>query len=570
MLSISSFRPRYDISIDNIILENFKIFNGEHKLEFADINIITGGNNSGKSSLLEFITMLSKGFASSDFPRIDLTLPGKKRKAFDQLLNNQSSKKEIGFGFQYQTEYLDEPIEVRYAFIDGTSFGQENTMMFRSLKLFFKNKNVFSLFSGYFDSEFKEFYSSPNDDNNPGEFKFSMDIDFFSKLSARISNKDFSSLFIYLFNKFGDTWWGELFNEADFNEITYKLDLDDLILEFYRDREVNLADYDTREIIQYGSPETDSETEKYELLSKELQYDDFVKNVLRPFFLELKNHLRQLFYTILIKHDDTFQNVFIPFNEGTKYLDVIRHILDLDTDKNELYYYFYGKEEYAKFLFESLSLFDLNGIPEIKKHFDTGFTVDFVPAKLKSGIKDGAVSRKIKILKDHRNKVNLSEMGSGTWSVFSIILKTIASVIELDQLNYEDSKINRSKENLTSRFRKTIILQEPEAFFHPRWQSKLADFVVKCQNDFGSQFIIETHSEYFIRRIQFLTAQKKVKPEEVQIYYFSNPDKIKKGEQQIRSLHVREDGLMDDDFGEGFFDESTRLTIDLLKLQNQN
>ena len=98
----------------------------------------------------------------------------------------------------------------------------------------------------------------------------------------------------------------------------------------------------------------------------------------------------------------------------------------------------------------------------------------------------------------------------------------------------------------------------------------MADVFYEAAQEYHIQFIIETHSEYLIRKLQYLTAKKKLKPEDTIIYYFNNPDKIPKGEKQVREIRIREDGMMDDDFGEGFFDESTRLTIDLLKLQNKN
>ncbi|MFH1001495.1 MAG: DUF3696 domain-containing protein [Bacteroidota bacterium] len=120
---------------------------------------------------------------------------------------------------------------------------------------------------------------------------------------------------------------------------------------------------------------------------------------------------------------------------------------------------------------------------------------------------------------------------------------------------------------------KLILVEEPEAFLHPDWQSKLADFFVYCmkynvKNDV--KFLIETHSEYLIRKLQYLTAKKEIKPEDSVIYYFNTPDNIPNGEKHVREMTIRDDGMMDDDFGEGFFDESTRLTIDLLNLQNKN
>jgi len=115
-----------------------------------------------------------------------------------------------------------------------------------------------------------------------------------------------------------------------------------------------------------------------------------------------------------------------------------------------------------------------------------------------------------------------------------------------------------------------LVLEEPESNMHPNFQSKLAELFVDAKNEFRVDFIIETHSEYLIRKLQHLAVKKKLKPEESIIYYFNNLDIIPTGEKQIKELKIREDGMMDDDFGEGFFDEATKLIIDLLKHQNHN
>ena len=116
----------------------------------------------------------------------------------------------------------------------------------------------------------------------------------------------------------------------------------------------------------------------------------------------------------------------------------------------------------------------------------------------------------------------------------------------------------------------TLILEEPEANLHPDFQSKLADVIVEAGKLFNIQFIIETHSEYFIRKLQYLTAKKELLPEHSVIYYFTNPNDLEEGERQVRELKIREDGILDGEFGSGFYDEATRLTVELLKLQNLN
>lgn len=115
--------------------------------------------------------------------------------------------------------------------------------------------------------------------------------------------------------------------------------------------------------------------------------------------------------------------------------------------------------------------------------------------------------------------------------------------------------------------RSIIILEEPEANLHPAFHSLLAEMLVN--SSVGKTFVVETHSEYFIRKLQYLVAKQEVKPDDVNILYFENPHKNYEGE-QIKRLEMRPDGILKQDFGTGFFDESVRLTVDLLKLQASN
>ena len=116
-----------------------------------------------------------------------------------------------------------------------------------------------------------------------------------------------------------------------------------------------------------------------------------------------------------------------------------------------------------------------------------------------------------------------------------------------------------------------LILEEPETNLHPSFQSKLADLISKSIDDYNMQFLIETHSEYLIRKLQYLTAKGEVKPEDVVIYYFNDPNNIPAGEKQVKKINILEDGSLSDDFGPGFYDEAATWELELLKLKrNKN
>ncbi|MBN1186676.1 MAG: AAA family ATPase [Bacteroidales bacterium] len=123
-----------------------------------------------------------------------------------------------------------------------------------------------------------------------------------------------------------------------------------------------------------------------------------------------------------------------------------------------------------------------------------------------------------------------------------------------------------------AKYGSTIILEEPESNLHPAYQSKMADIVTFAYKYLGIKFIVETHSEYFIRKFQYLVANKteKLRADDLAIHYLYCTNSIPHDKMQVERLEMRPDGILKQDFGEGFFDENARLTMDLLKLQNQN
>jgi len=115
------------------------------------------------------------------------------------------------------------------------------------------------------------------------------------------------------------------------------------------------------------------------------------------------------------------------------------------------------------------------------------------------------------------------------------------------------------------------MCEEPETNLHPKLQSSLADIFVNATKRqlYKNMFIIETHSEYLIRKLQYLTAKGTLKPEDVIIYYFNHPDNIPEGEKHIKKITIKNDGSLSDDFGKGFYDEATTWKFELTKLRNE-
>jgi hypothetical protein len=151
-------------------------------------------------------------------------------------------------------------------------------------------------------------------------------------------------------------------------------------------------------------------------------------------------------------------------------------------------------------------------------------------------------------IKRNEREYLLADLGFGYTQLLPIVLKI--AIIAYNAQFYPGAE---------ERPETLFLLEEPESNLHPSYQSKLADLIVEAASLFNIQFIVETHSEYMIRNFQYLTATKKIKPQDTKIYYFHQPGSEDFKESPYRVIEIGQDGRLSNEFGEGFFDEIPRL-----------
>lgn len=117
-----------------------------------------------------------------------------------------------------------------------------------------------------------------------------------------------------------------------------------------------------------------------------------------------------------------------------------------------------------------------------------------------------------------------------------------------------------------------IAIEEPENHLHPAYQSLLADMFYDAWKQLGVMFLIETHSEYLIRKTQVIVAEayagNEAERESCEYYVppFDNPFKvyyIPKNDKPYEMIY-RKDGNFENDFGPGFYDEAANLAFQTL------
>ena len=98
-----------------------------------------------------------------------------------------------------------------------------------------------------------------------------------------------------------------------------------------------------------------------------------------------------------------------------------------------------------------------------------------------------------------------------------------------------------------------ISIEQPEVHVHPKLQADIGDLLTEAIKN-EKQFIIETHSEHLILRLQRLVRKQQLKPEDVSVIYVSRRPEGAKAER----LRLDEDGDFIDEWPNGFFLERLR------------
>lgn len=199
-----------------------------------------------------------------------------------------------------------------------------------------------------------------------------------------------------------------------------------------------------------------------------------------------------------------------------------------------------------------------------KKGFDIGNAIS-IESILESAIV-------VKLLKEDGNVVYLTDEGYGLTQLVSMLVRIETAIIKAKGIKFNNYWKQSDLDGLdTTKFyyeQQTIAVEEPEIHLHPAFQSKLADMFLSA-SEYNIHFIVETHSEYLVRRVQRLVAETIYKDEES--LRVLNPFKIiycpQIGKPYDMGINIY--GRFTNFFDEGFFDVASKDAIAVSKMERR-
>lgn len=595
-------------------IENFRVFKEYTEFELRPITLLTGPNNSGKSSLTKLLLLLQAGLKDLNFEEGHHNL-----ETFENSLNWNTENDLLSISFESTLPFLSEDYHTKIEYKNAK---------IKSIQISAKDDNLFELIYS------KEVFSDGTSSTVGYVQKVSLNIEhlieiIYSKrikvqsIYSTISKASGEDLNIRqqheVFNSLGDSDFSRIKEDKNTimpssletiiknnikhpydNEIiidcrNYTLDkeIDSLEkdymlyeIEFTTDFPLPLNNFDFRKVqkeafdkmlfsfnfgsfIDYDDPKAvlnsiigDINKKAKQLISKQVKafyntdqfiikekplaqlifsekyfeptYDDFIGNPLNKTFQEgtyFETSLFDLFRNISLEIQDYIPTIHYISPQRGNQKRILMNNSENDIDKIIVEYSKLSDQK-IEFLEKVFNALGIEGELNIDRHENYISVVSLI---------------------NEEKKVTLADLGYGYSQIIPIILKII---IVMDSNSRE----------------KTLIIEEPEANLHPNLQSKLANIFTLSQEYFPKlNFIIETHSEYLIRKLQYLTANKKLNTDQSIIYYFNSDKYVTPQEPKVKKIEITKTGNLTDTFGLGFYDESVRLQFDLMKInQEQN
>ncbi|WP_287601835.1 AAA family ATPase [Thiothrix sp.] len=253
-------------------------------------------------------------------------------------------------------------------------------------------------------------------------------------------------------------------------------------------------------------------------------------------FLGVKLSVSYILYSFMKHYSDTAIKEFNPSN--------IRHVSPVRAYPKR--YYFLNESDDTSYFDttdqDSLPLY-INNNPDTLEKVNTWLN------KFGFNVKVDSLNEMIHSIKIKQNniKLDLIDIGFGISQILPVIIQSLLA----------------KKGSIT-------LIEQPEIHIHPKMQADLADFFILLAKKDNKKFIIETHSEAFLKRLRRRMAEYKtenensISPDNVSIQFIER-DKNSEKNSIIINKEISKTG--DFEWPKDFMSTDIEDTIEFLKLQ---
>lgn len=548
------------MSLKSIYLKNFRIIGEEGAVvSFFPVTIFTGCNSAGKSTVAKALVLLDSylsAIRANDFNLIDTSLDFSKvgkLGTFDSVLNVKSKENEIVLGYEWESPVFVENTQAYFTFIKKEDDQLCNGWLKR-LSIAIDSLELFSIkiHEGNYEIEIS-------------------DSERFLRYYQWYKIKQIAAVWLSL-------------QEREREKRTYGY-IDEEKKEVFKNTEEYSAVMD--KLLRYEKDLVDSGR-----IKKDLYDTDFNKEIIEGISPEVILNLVSDSFCRNISEIHDVKELMNVLNIGRKNIFNWIDCCDLRLDTPCSFIKAMIKEALQPEFIDRIGYVDSSTV-EVKRNYSLDGTNNFGNLWKKynalivrkggdyeynyiCGYKPGAFINKwlkefgicdslkieneegqlrIKLVTNESPDGRmLADYGYGVTQLVSLLLNIEIAISRVERypIRFMGHPFEADSYESTKPF--WLIIEEPEVHLHPLLQSKLADMFRDASNHYV-KLIVETHSEYFVRRSQVLVAESgydRLTLEDknsFKVYYFPV-------EGLPYDMKYQTNGYFEEPFGEGFFDEA--------------
>jgi len=549
--------------IQKISFQNYKAFEkGEIKLK--PITILLGANSVGKSSIIHFLLMLQQTANSTDY-KSALRLHGENISMGEckNIFRNQITSNNIVIDFEFKNENLKELLKKRLLNDFTSQLSQYIQFSFQfSPKEVNESllKNELNKFINKKGEINKKLYNSKEDFQ-----KLIKVIKYLNNNKSKLKSKKQPNSLGFYYQKYGENF---ILNNEKLLELynflveveNIKNDLFNLSFELrnvkfkkenvLKMRSVSLMNNNKQILrIKFYLNRSKTEYKNIAIMSNFANGQKLFNSKTKKDFLKLIDFNTTIFSWLRLPRDISRylyrnKNIYLYNFDSEEYSITTRTLIQImgqavvsvkDEFKKQFVNHVNPLRAYPQRYYSldkanihtTLNSLDGNSLTEILKENT------IVRNKVNTWLKTFKLQVNVSTLQDviHKLKIrqhsldlDITDVGFGISQILPVIVQSFLS----------------SEDSLT-------MIEQPEIHLHPKMQAELADlFIDVTQENLSGKkhLLIETHSEYLLRRLRRRISEGKISAQDVAIYFIAKP-KGEKSSAKIQEKKVSENGFFE-------------------------